>query len=494
VKGAVLYARVSTSEQANTNHSLPSQQKKLSDYCQRNNLEIVASYVERGESARTDDRPEFKKMLAFCKANRQKISHLVVADLSRLARNVRDQGNTVVMLAQHNIKLVSVDEQNLDDSAAGNLLRNVLASMNQFFSDSLAEKTKSRMRAAVKEGRFPWPAPLGYLNKNKMLVVDPENGPLVLKAFELLGSGRYATQEEVLNAVTALGLRTKKGRNVAKQTFARLLQNEIYTGWIVTGEIRVRGSHEPLVSESLFEQVQQRINGKSTPHVKLNDDFPLRGFVKCASCGKALTAGWSQGRNKSYCRYWCYTKGCGKPVGISRDDLELHFIRVLAMLEPTAALLAKLPELAAREWATRKVQIAKDAEVLTRKLATQRALQQRAVVARIEDKISATEFDELKRNVAEESFKIEAQIAALDQEKSTFETLTQQVNNQVLNLAEAWRNAGPREKQELQWALFPEGISYCPESRYFAPANVSLAQLLNEFFDTLSQDGVPDGI
>jgi site-specific DNA recombinase len=128
--GAVTYARVSTAEQANTNHSLPNQQRKFQDSCTRNKLPIIAEFVDRGESARTADRPEFQRMFQYCKANRQKISHLIIADLSRLARNVLDQGNTVVALAELNIKLVSYDEPNLDESAAGNLLKNVLGSMH----------------------------------------------------------------------------------------------------------------------------------------------------------------------------------------------------------------------------------------------------------------------------------------------------------------------------------------------------------------------------
>jgi len=164
------------------------------------------------------------------------------------------------------------------------------------------------------------------------------------------------------------------------------------------------------------------------------------------------------------------------------------------MMEPTAILLAKLPELATREWATRKVRIAKEAEVLSKRLEAQRSMQQKAVVARIEDKISDSDLEGLKRSVAEETFNIEAQIAELDREKSTFDELTKQANAQVLSLAQAWIKAGTREKQELQWALFPQGISYDLQKRFFAPANVSLVQLLNELFDSLSQDGVPDGI
>jgi site-specific DNA recombinase len=338
MKGAVGYFRVSTAEQANTNHSLPSQQRKFEHFCQHSGLPVVESFIDRGESARTADRPEFRRMLAYCKEHRHKISHLVVSDLSRLARNVLDQGNTVVALAQMDIKLVSCDEPNLDESAAGKLLKNVLGSMHQFFSDSLSEKTKARMRAAVEAGRFPWPAPIGYLNRNKQLITDPDNAPLVQKAFQLIASGRYATQDEVLQAVNTLGLRTHRGQPVKKQTFSRMLQNLIYLGWIVTDDVKVRGLHEPLITQEVFDAVQNRINSKSVPHTALRDDFPLRGFVKCASCGKALTSGWSKGRNKSYPRYWCWESSCTKPVGIGKETIGFasHLLRMVDRLSSPA--------------------------------------------------------------------------------------------------------------------------------------------------------------
>ena len=113
------------------------------------------------------------------------------------------------------------------------------------------------------------------------------------------------------------------------------------------------------------------------------------------------------------------------------------------MMEPTALLLAKLPGLAAREWATRKVRIAKEAEVLSKRLDAQRSMQQRAVVARIDDKISDSDFEGLKRSMAEETFRIEAQIAELDREKSTFEELTKQANAQVSTLRRLGRRLAP---------------------------------------------------
>ena len=92
-------------------------------------------------------------MLDYCQKNHKKISHVIVADLSRFARNVTDQGTAIFTLKQLGIDVVSVDEPITDDTAAGKLARNMLGAMNQFFSDSLSEKTKYRMEAGVKAGR-----------------------------------------------------------------------------------------------------------------------------------------------------------------------------------------------------------------------------------------------------------------------------------------------------------------------------------------------------
>src|ERR1700687_3385377 len=129
MKGAVLYIRVSTPEQASGNYSLPTQEAKERNFCRQQGLAVLKLFADE-ESARTDDRPEFKKMLAYCRQHRRDISHVVVSDLSRLARNVLDQGQTLVELGQMGIQLVSVDEPNLDESAAGTLVKKELGSVN----------------------------------------------------------------------------------------------------------------------------------------------------------------------------------------------------------------------------------------------------------------------------------------------------------------------------------------------------------------------------
>lgn len=95
------------------------------------------------------------------------------------------QGTTIAELGRLGITLVSVDEPNIDSTAAGKLSPNLLGAMNQFFSDSLSERTRYRMKAGFNAGRFLHGAPIGYMNVKKNLVPDPDRAPFVQKAFEL---------------------------------------------------------------------------------------------------------------------------------------------------------------------------------------------------------------------------------------------------------------------------------------------------------------------
>ena len=490
--GAVGYLRVSTLEQASINNSLPVQQKKFEDHCARNTLAPLDSFVDK-QSARNAERPAFQRMLAYCRKNKSRVRCVVVADLSRLARNVVDQGQTIAELSKIGIRLVSVDEPNIDTTAAGKLATNILGAFNQFFSDSLSEKTRFRMQAGREAGRWLWVAPLGYLNDKatKRVVLDPERAALVTKSFELLADGTAIG--DVMRQVEALGLRTRSGRTIPKQTFSRMVRNPFYAGWIVNGKTRVRGAHDALISDEQFEKVQARLKGYAPRAPEADDPFPLRGFIRCSRCGKNLTAGWVTGRNQKYPRYWCWTKGC-RAVTERAERLENSFSTILGMIQPEAHLLALLPTLAARSWEQRKERIATDAKQLARKLQDQGVLNEKTIKAKLLGELSEADFTVMKASIDRETGQIKEQIAALDAEKSSLLALMEQTDAEIINFRKSWESASLARKREVQSALFPEGLAYDPELFYFCPANPSLVQLLNDTLADYSLIGVPDGI
>src|ERR1022692_3230359 len=233
---ALVYIRVSDPAQAERSNNLPTQTRKVNDRCTRDGLHVTKTFTDV-DSARTTDRPQFQEMLAYCRKHKGKVTHVVFADLSRLARNVADQSVTLATFKQLGIIPVSCDET-IEDSAAGKLSVNLLGVVNQFFSDNLSERICFRMSAGVQQGRWLWLAPIGYLNVKEngasSLRVDEARAELICKAFELVAPRTY-TLEEVLRRITLLGLTTRRGRPLTKQTLSRLLRNQIYAGWVVSG-------------------------------------------------------------------------------------------------------------------------------------------------------------------------------------------------------------------------------------------------------------------
>jgi DNA invertase Pin-like site-specific DNA recombinase len=492
MSGALGYARVSTVEQAKENQSLAVQKKRIATYCEQTGCRLLQVF-EDSESARSMERPRLKEMLDYCRKHKGKVSTVVVSDLSRLARNVQDQGLIIARLRLLGIELQSIDEPLTDDSAMGEFLRNMLGSVNQLFSDSLSERTRERMRAAVRRGQHLWGPPIGYLKKNKKLQLDPDRAPLVREAFELVASGRYQTIEAVLQVVTAMGLTTQKGKKVTKQTFSRMLANPIFAGWVVSGDIKVKGVHEPLITQELFDAVQDHLNAKAGPHTKLNEEFPLRGVVKCAACNKPLTAGWAKGRRESYPRYWCWTKGC-RAVGVSREEIEKKLILLLKLMEPTAEFLAQLPDLIAGRWTERKERIANDASKLSRRLAEQKTLNQQAVKAKIKNEITQEDFESVKAEIAEEEERIKEQIKALDSERDTMEEMMRQGELEAVDIFAAWERSNVNQRQELVRSFFPDGLVFSMKNGFIEPANTLLIEMFMRGLEAEGLVGVPDGI
>lgn len=492
--GAIGYIRVSTAEQALGNNSLDVQERKIREYCRIHDVELLQTFVDPGASARTTERPEFQKMLAYCRRQRRKIAMVIVADLSRFSRNVFNLSAVAAMLKNLGITIESVDEPITDDSAVGQLMRNMITSYNQYFSDSLSERTRSRMRAVVNAGRFPWPAPIGYLNVDKQLCIDPERGHFIRQAFELIASGRFSTGDSVLKLLTAMGFKTRRGRSLSKGTFARILSNRTYAGWIETQGSVFHGTHEPLISDELFQAVQNRLNGKSRPHKKVNEDFPLRGVVRCADCGTHITAGWAVGRaRRRYPRYWCWHSGC-MAVKLSREELEGHFKDLLHRMQPTAKALAELPERLAAHWHDRKARIAANAASLTTRLADQKTLNQRAIIAKLEGKLSDDDFDAVKTATTGEIARIETDIKALDSERFTMEELLKETQAQAIDLVGAWDRGNVHQRHELAAAFFPEGLVFSQKKLFFEPSNTVITEMLWRFVADLGNVGVPDGI
>ncbi len=350
MKNVILYIRVSTDEQADKGFSLRDQEQKLLNYCSINNLNVISIFRE-DHSAKTFNRPEFKKLIGFLKKNKSKVDGLLFTKWDRFSRNTTESYNKIKDLNELGV-IVNAIEQPLDLSIPEQgLMLAVYLSMPEVENHRRSLNIIAGMRRAMKEGRYVVSPPKGYSmgrdDQNKPILVPNGDAKFITEGFNLLSKGLHS-QKEVLDKLKAKGLKTSKA------AFGRIVRNPLYKGYVHIKafqdepEQTMKGIHEPLISEFIFDKVQGFINNKSkqfrVTHKTVNTKFPLKGFVLCPNCLKPLKASTSKGRTQYYSYYHCY-KPCNTRHKAEYVELWMNsFLSGISLNKNAQKLLTKMIE------------------------------------------------------------------------------------------------------------------------------------------------------
>lgn len=333
---AYLYVRVSTDEQAEKGYSQKHQDDRLRQYCEHNNIEIIGVYWE-DYSAKTFDRPQFNKFLIHLKKNKDSADLFLFLKWDRFSRNIAEAYAMINQLNKLGVEPQAI-EQPLDLSIPENkiMLAFYLAAP-EVENDRRSLNTIAGMRRAMKEGRHVNMAPKGYKNirdENSNPIITPsKDAPNIAWIFKEISDG-------VHNVMDVWRMAKERGLNVGKSQMWNILQNPIYCGKIFIPAYKDEeattktATHEPLISEALFDDVQDILNGRKRkfPIKKtLREEFPLRGYLECKKCGNKLTGSASKGNGGKYFYYHC-TKGCDERF--RAEDANKAFIRRLVAIKP----------------------------------------------------------------------------------------------------------------------------------------------------------------
>jgi site-specific DNA recombinase len=298
------YIRVSTPRQGERGVSLPEQKEAIERYAKGKNLEI-SRWFEGRETASKVGRPVFNEMLRLLQKHQAK--GVIIHKIDRSARNLKDWAE-IGQLVETGIE-VHFATESLDLTSPGGMLSaDVQAVISAYYSRNLREEVKKGFYGRLKQGFYPMPAPLGYLDSGagKAKVPDPERAPLIQHAFELYATGKYS-QVELAAKLYNMGLRAKNGKAIQKNFLGRMLRNPFYIGIIQiekTGQSFI-GAHKPLISKRLFDQVQAALDGNFAVQ-RAKHDYPFRQLFSCKLCGKSLIPE----QQKGHIYYRCQTKSC----------------------------------------------------------------------------------------------------------------------------------------------------------------------------------------
>jgi site-specific DNA recombinase len=307
------YIRVSTVKQGERGVSLQEQTEAITRYANKHNLTITEWFEER-ETAAKRGRPLFTKMLRLLQ--KTKVEGVIIHKIDRSARNLRDWAELGELIDQG--VAVHFANENLDlYSRGGRLSADIQAVVAADYIRNLREEVKKGFYGRLKQGYYPLPAPIGYLDKGKAQVkeIDQKTAPLIKKVFELYGSAKYSIAELVEEAYKA-GLRSRNGNKIGKTGLSLILTNPFYLGLMrIKGTAEYfEGLHQPLISKSLFDRVQLILQGKALKGV-IKHDYLFRRLLKCKTCKYSLIAE----RQKGHIYYRCHTKNC--PTTTIREEI-----------------------------------------------------------------------------------------------------------------------------------------------------------------------------
>ena len=292
-----IYTRKSTDDKDRQVRSIADQLSELKELALKEQLEVVDVFVEK-QTAKIPGRPVFGEMLE--RMEHGEASGILAWHPDRLARNSVDGGKIIYLVDTGVISEMKFPTFWFDPTPQGKFMLSIAFSQSKYYVDNLSENIKRGHRNKVKEGIWPQMSPLGYVNKNKRIVPDPEIAPLIKKTFEAYATGSF-TLRELRDKFNALGLKRKSGKELAVSNYQKLLKNPIYTGLMrYNGEI-FEGKHEPIISKKLFDTVQEVMSRKSKPKSRGLKDYLYRGFFHCGECGCFITTETQKGHNYLRC-------------------------------------------------------------------------------------------------------------------------------------------------------------------------------------------------
>lgn len=463
MSNVILYARVSTDEQAQNGTSIDYQKERLHQYCEIVGDNVVRCYNEDFSAKMFDNRPEWNKILAFLKANKGLVNKIWVVRWDRFSRNAPEAYQMIKTLNKLGVEVNAVEQPIDFKIPEQKMLLSFYLTIPEIENDRRSLNTTNGMRKNLKEGRYVSTAPFGFKNSreanNKPLLIHSELAPLIKKAFELYATGTY--QKEILRKELY-----KQGLKVSKNQFCLILTNPLYCGKIRVKafgdepEEIVQGIHEPIISEELFYDVQNVLAGKkkiTTKYARVNDEYPMRGFMVCPKCGKNLTGSSSKGNGGMYYYYHC-TKGCNERH--KSIDLHSHFDNWLSDIsfksEIGSLYLAIIEDVFKTNEGDRDAEIKK----LEAEYKKQTDFMDLATEKLITGDLDKNGYHRMKVNNAKKCADINNRISELKKAGNGFKEYTNYGVSLLSNLKDYYRSATLENKQKMLGLIFPEKLVF----------------------------------
>jgi site-specific DNA recombinase len=454
----VIYTRVSSQEQKENNGSLDVQRKYCEEFSKRMQIPIREYFGGSYESAKSDGRKEFQRMLTYVRKHKN-ISYLIVLNYDRFSRTGAAAAQLSEELRKEGIIVKSVMQDIDTSTASGRLQENFFHLLNNFDNRSKSDRTKINTKEVMLKGYWPYHTPMGYKNLNEKRracfhnYIITDEGKELKKAFVLKAEGKLSNKE----IIDKLNLR---GVSLTEKNFRWVISNPFYAGY-VTGKLLegklVKGQHPALIELETFlkaNAILQQAPTAGIPKQHRHEELPLKIFAKDELSGQPLTGYITKGN-------WYYkTKKGTFPVNISATKLNSLFITILNQFEYKKEYKNILAKLLSEKLKIRLTQSVAESKLLKKKLS-----EKQTAIDKIEEKfvlgqINAELFEKYSTKYKQELNELQQELDHSTIDSSNLDKGIEKCLQIAQNIGAAWVEASFENKQRLQNLVFPEGILY----------------------------------
>jgi DNA invertase Pin-like site-specific DNA recombinase len=473
---AAIYVRVSGAGQLGRDgdedgYSIPAQIKACEKTAHERGAQVVKAYVERAESAKTDDRPVLQQMMRELES--LGVGCLIVHKVDRFARNRFDDAILYQKLVSMGIEFVSASE-NVDKTPAGRLMHGMLASFAEYYSNNLATEVKKGLRQKHENGGTPHKPPIGYLSKRELVagkdirgvIVDPDRAPLIKLAFNLYSTGEWSLIG-LAEHLEEQGLRYPATarypeRPVRHNRLNEILRNPYYRGIVSWDGRRYPGRHEPLIDNDTFDRVQVLLSAARIcgDRPQIHEHY-LRATVVCDRCGGRLLYGRHRGRSGRHYEYFSCTNRAARHRKVRCESghysvpvVERRVEELYAALQIDSATQDVIRAELRRDLAERAVLVAQEAERHERAIKRTEAKQEKLLGLYYRELVSEEVFEREQARLRDERRAAERLRKTAQAGSDDLELALNQALGRVTDPYRVYLDATPLERRTMNKAIF----------------------------------------
>ena len=468
---AAIWTRVSSADQYKTNCSIETQLEGCYNYCNRNNIMVKHEFGGENESAK-EAGDLFMEMIGEV-LNDPEYNTIIVYDFDRFSRNSNEGIYYKTKLKKSGINVISVNQPIDANNILASHLENFLIILADIDNAMRRHKCHNGMVGCVNRGEWFSRPPIGYdtkkVDKHHIITVN-EKGKILKQAFEWMANEPSISQFEIQRRLKAQGL------DIPKQTLSSCLHNSFYCGRLEhqylntdapnikydrRGNAYIKGVQEPLISEELFEKVQDILDGNHGHYEQATETpkFPLKKHLYCAKDHKLLTGYIKKGHDY----YKCGVKGCNTNVSaaIVHDQFK-NILNRYNIPNEISTIFAKVLERKFQEKEGADLEAAKN---IKKKLETLKTKLKTLHKKFAFDEIGKDVYDELNKEMLME---INATELELRQSEAKLSNLSKYVSNSISiasKLGSYWSKMDFKLCQMIQKMAFPQGILWDGERK-----------------------------